>query len=404
MGGNALKNTTTRRYSRTEYEALREIIIGKMATDPVFAGRKVMDVLSYQGKESFGDMDLLVESDGLGPTLWDSINNLFQPNELILNGPTCSFNVEELQVDLLLQPNASYEAAYVYFAYNDLGNLMGRVAYKLGFKYGHDGLYYLPRTESGDIIEEILLTTDYRESFAFLGYDHKEWDAGFKCLEEIFRFTVTTPYFHKDYYNLETRSHAARVRDKKRATYRSFLEWIETQHDVPQYDWENNRQANLERAFATFPGFKERLENAWKNHELHMAAKNRFNGEVVAKLTGLSGNELGQWIQGFKKQWQGDTQFHAWVTESSDKEVQDRVANDFRLNKIELREREVPIFSRDNVRDWTGLGGSALAQFMTSFRQNWIDQEKFQAWLTTQTKDTLEQEVRRYNDSSTPRS
>lgn len=399
MGGNALKNTTTRRYSRAEYLALREEIINKLQNHPTFAGRKIRDILAYQDKDSFGDMDLLIESDGLGPTVWDDIEALFQPNELVKNGPVCSFNVQELQVDFLLQPSSSYETAYVYFAYNDLGNLMGRVAYKIGFKYGHDGLYHLPRTESGDIVEEILLTEDYREIFTFLGYDPKRWDAGFKNLEDIFEFTVTTPYFNREYYNLETRSHAARVRDKKRATYRGFLQWIENKQDVPEYDWLSNRDAQLERAFKAFPGFRERLENAWKNHELHMQAKDRFNGKLVAQITGLSGNNLGQWIQGFKHQWNGDNDFNAWVASSTDEVVQARVRHDFESNMIALRDRIIPIFNRDNIREWTGLGGSALAQFMTSFRQNWIDNEKFQEWLNQQTKETLEQEVKRYSSN-----
>lgn len=395
MGGNALKNTTTRRYSREEYLTLKDEIISKLTSHPTFAGRKVRDILAYREKESFGDMDLLIESDGLGPTVWQDIQDLFNPNELVRNGSVCSFDVKELQVDLLLQPSRTFETAYVYFAYNDLGNLMGRVAYKLGFKYGHDGLYLIARSESGDPIEDILLSSDYKKIFQFLGYDPALWDAGFSNLEDIFKFTVTTPYFNREYYNLETRSHAARVRDKKRATYRGFLQWLETQQDVPEYDWMNGRDEQLERAFATFPGVKEKLKAAFEKHDTHMAAKNRFNGQVVAELTGLSGHLLGQWIQGFKHQWSDASTFDKWVLESTDEHVRARIAGDFTKGKIELRERTVPIYNRDNVREWTGLGGSALQSFMTTFRQNWIDDEKFQAWLATQTKETLEQEVRR---------
>ena len=65
MGGNALKNTETRRYERDEYFALVETVLARLRSLPSFRERRMAAIPAYGTKESFGDMDVLVASDGL---------------------------------------------------------------------------------------------------------------------------------------------------------------------------------------------------------------------------------------------------------------------------------------------------------------------------------------------------
>jgi DNA polymerase/3'-5' exonuclease PolX len=111
MGGNALKNTKTRRYDKDEYllaaNYVRHVLL--MSNDSRIVD--IAPIQSYQEKETFGDLDILYSTiDDLNITL-DQIKKLFSPNEIIKNGDVISFDYKELQVDLILSKKEVYEYA-----------------------------------------------------------------------------------------------------------------------------------------------------------------------------------------------------------------------------------------------------------------------------------------------------
>ena len=57
MGGNALKNTETRRYSEDEYFAIQPKIFNKLML--IEQGSSCYLIPAYCSKTSFGDMDIL---------------------------------------------------------------------------------------------------------------------------------------------------------------------------------------------------------------------------------------------------------------------------------------------------------------------------------------------------------
>lgn len=102
MGGNALKNTTTRRYAADEFaQAQRDVndLIGRAL--PLVPYRQL---LAYGDKESFGDMDVLIESDGLPPNWPNVVAAAFGSTESVKNGNVLSLNLNDLQVDLIATP------------------------------------------------------------------------------------------------------------------------------------------------------------------------------------------------------------------------------------------------------------------------------------------------------------
>jgi hypothetical protein len=393
MGGNALKQTSTRRYEAGEYRALRDFVIQTLGSHPTFADRRIREIPSYREKPSFGDLDLLVESDNLGPGVWEDLEAIFKPNEMFLNTPVCSLNVQELQVDLILTPSAEYDIALAYYAYNDLGNLMGRIADNLGFKLGHAGLGYIVRDETGDQLGAVSLTKDYRRAFAFLGYDAQRWELGFETLEDILAFAASSPLFNRKYYALEARNNRDRVRDRKRTTYTTFLKWLEHRENVPQHESMNLLADALERADEFFPGFIAEVEAIRMNDERQRIIKAKFNGDVVAGVTGLSGIPLSEWLAGFQKQWRARDEFELWVMTTGTLEVRQRLMSDFQNNTVVPYKKPTPVYTRENVSGWTGLEGRALSAFMTHFRKRWLLADNFYAWVETQNEEALANEV-----------
>jgi hypothetical protein len=302
MGGNALKNVETRRLSRDEYFALEAKVVGQLRKD--FPGHRVEAVRAYRQKDSFGDMDVLFESTGLTTNMTEYVKNVFSSKEVFKNGGVTSFECEGFQVDLLFTPTEEYETSVNYFAWNDLGNLMGRVAHKMGFKYGHDGLKMVFR--DGDYqFAEVVVTRNVEQMVKFLGYDYDRLLAGFDTLEEMFAFAASTPFFNKDMYLLENRNHTSRMRDRKRKSYNSFLQWVDTAPDLPAYPWADMKEKGgpkykqefVKRAREFFPEFGEVYDKTMADFETWKQVKETFNGNLVREWTGLENQELGNFMK-----------------------------------------------------------------------------------------------------------
>ena len=306
MGGRALKNTETRRYQRDEYYRLETEVL--YALRGAFPGRIMDAIPAYAGKESFGDMDVLIESDGMTVNVRDILQATFSPNEIIKNGSCYSFDYKQLQIDLILTPIEIFNTSLVYFSFNDLGNLMGRIYHKMGLKYGHEGLTYAvyddDDTDNTRLIDVIDVSRNHDLIFSIAGYSYSRWLRGFKNLEEIFEFAVDTPYFNYGIFDLENRNHRSRVRDKKRPTYTSFLEWAK---DKPaRYDWgdmtdHTDRKAFLPRINQFFPHFQAKYDDVIARNEERKHIRAMYNGETISELTRYREKDLGLFMSYLKK-------------------------------------------------------------------------------------------------------
>lgn len=395
MGGHALKNTTTRRYAKEEYEDIKNHVMDKLASHPLFEGRRMQAIEAYRAKDSFGDLDLLVESDGLPHTVWFAIQELFRPNDFVRNGTVTSFDVKEFQVDLLLTPAAIYDMSAAYFAYNDLGNLLGRVAYKMGLRYGHQGLGFHVYSEhsSNTLLDSVTLTANPQEAMAFLGYDVERWKKGFTTIEDIFEFTTSSPYFHADFYDLDKRTYKARVRDAKRPTYTKFLEWLSL-HDYSMASVDEGFQAfHLARAREAFPHFSADVAKVQALENNTMESKKKLNAHMLAQWLDKPLEQVGPWFKQFKALWPTEQDFHGWVLATG-------------IHDIELtarREKDLPmpgpsIWNLKNVQAWTELKGPVLNELYTRFPQQWMDNGQFHAWLKNQDVDSVKAELLKHRE------
>lgn len=319
MGGNAIKTVPIRRYQAEEYFAL-ENEVRKKFQDHFHTN--AYSILAYRNKESFGDMDILVQAEHLTPRWVESVVALFDSKEHHKNGNVLSFEYKEFQIDLIVTPLTELVSSAQYFAYNDLGNLIGRVAHSMGLKLGHDALTYKFMGAERYVFKEIKLLDDWEDILPVLGYSYERYAEGFDSLESIFEFVVSSPFFNKAIYALENRNHAARTRDSKRKTYMEFLDWLEDyKHTETQimtqmvtHGWKDYQGAEYgyrPYLFEKIPSFKEQYEATVAEFEQAQEYKKRFNGELVSQWTGLEKQELGKfmaWLKGYKEQtrWKKD--------------------------------------------------------------------------------------------------
>lgn len=339
MGGKALSVASVR-LPREEYFELVANVLGKL--HKAFPDLKIECIPAYANKPNFGDMDILIEGGSnyspiAAATALDSV-------EYVRNGDVTSYGVKVsagiFQIDLIKAREDYFDFALKYFSFNDMGNLLGRIAHKFGLKLGHNGLLYPLRDPVNNdlLLADIVVTQDFGEALGVLGYDRSFYDANFNQsafhdLEDIFQFVVSSQYVNREIYLLENRNYQARRRDAKRPTYNKFLQWLEQQptNGIPAYPWPESgsperiifREKFINNTLkTTFPLFAKSLEEAISNHERQIKIKQYFNGSFVGSVTGFSGKCLGEFLSFIKKSYVSISLFEEFfLTASQDQAI-----------------------------------------------------------------------------------
>lgn len=343
MGGNVFQNVC--RLDKDDYFRFSSEIMDKLFKMSLDGNQTFVEISYYSEKPSFGDMDIL--HTGIKPLDIDSIAKIFNTEFFSKNGPVVSFSVpvkflaeKWFQIDIITVPSIDFKFAYSYFSFNDLGNFIGKVAHRLGFSLGQHGLKYIVREKgnSSHVLKELFVSKDWGKSLHFLGYNPLVWNKGFKQQEETFSFAITSPFAIANVFDLNLQSHVSRTRDRKRTSYKKFLEWIRNcDYIIDEYPIgkERLREIALLTAFEWFPEFKKEYFKAQENAEVNRKSKQLFNGNIVGELTGLSGSDLGKFITNFKKSVSGD--FNFWVNEQTEKNINDSILKFFNSEINEVR-------------------------------------------------------------------
>lgn len=300
MGGNALQEGLTRRHDKDEYFQKSLEVLTKLQT--FYHVPRARLIGSYNTKETFGDADILYSRPDDKPLSVEDVRGAFPDSkEIVRNTSVISFEYKELQVDLIHSPIMEFDYALSYFNFCDLGNLIGKLAHQLGLKHGHRGLY-LPVRDGVNIIGEVLLTRDHDVTLKFLDLDVDVFNKGFDTLEDIFKFVRKSKYFSPESYKLENLNTIAKMRDKKRTTYRAFLGYNEANPVTNPYVKAHNKMVHLEHIFDYFgKGALEEYTKVTQELAFTRYIKTRFNGDIVSKLTGYTGKGLGQFMQHLRK-------------------------------------------------------------------------------------------------------
>ena len=283
MGGQALKNANTERKSKEQFINIYCKVVQKLIEEMNIHPIDIRMIDYYRDKSDFGDMDLIISKEYKNDTFLDRLKQVFNPIEVYPNTDVYSFDFEKFQIDLIFIPREYLQIATTYYNYNDLGNLMGRIADKLGVRYGHTGLkfehYVLNRSAK---LATIKLSIDPRQIFEFLGYDFDRYLLGFQNIEEMFEYVVTSKYFNPKYFEYSNLNHQNRTRNKKRKTYEQFLEWLK--NTKYSYVYEPTAEKNLQKIFETFPFVKSEIERVEKELRKKDIIGNKFNGNLIKNL------------------------------------------------------------------------------------------------------------------------
>jgi hypothetical protein len=329
MGGNALKYETVR-LSKSDYVKMADECTLKLKS--LYPDNHIQAIESYRSKETFGDLDILIESTGFDPFKAADILSAVQ---VVRNGPVTSIGLRinpnivsneknVFQVDFIAIDKESFDYAKNYFAHNDQGNLVGRLFHATGLAHRHDGLYHYFR--DGDYkFKETLLTKDYEKALEFMGYDSDKFKRGFDTLDDMFKFVGSSKFFNKSIFLLENRNAQSRVRDAKRPSYTAFLKWCEITNPLPDYTYPKDKNMWHDRIDNFFPGFHDKYNQAKVELEKLREVKNKFNGDIVSQWTGFSGKELGQIMASWKKSFESSQSMHTYILNNGQEILKNKV-------------------------------------------------------------------------------
>ncbi len=299
MGGQALKNTYTRRYSKEEYTRLEVDVQMKLHK----LGIKSRVPRAFGAKETFGDLDVLILAESLkGKDMVEIIKYLFPFNEMYHNGSCYSFDYKEFQIDFILVKTKYWDTSYHYYSYNDLGNLIGRISYQMGFRYGHYGLKLVYRHPDGGRKFETILSQNVFDILQFLGFDPDEYVEGFQDLTDIFNYVIGSKYFNPKIFQYEALNHQNKTRNKKRVNYAGFLDYIEDKKTESPYEYQD-KDFYVKMAEDYYGlNIVDQIDSWKKEVERDKEIAKKFNGHIIMEhVPTLKGKELGHAITNFKK-------------------------------------------------------------------------------------------------------
>jgi len=330
MGGNALKSTFTRRYKKQEFEDLFKEL--KPILLAIF-GTKVELVKSYTNKESFGDIDILVFNTGFEKKqVFELLTRYFGDIEIHHNHNVYSFAFKELQVDLIFTSENSWETSRAFFAYNDLGNLMGKIYHRVGLKYGHTGLVYVFRNKD-KVYRKTVICRNPKKIFEWIDLDYTRFLKGFDNVEDIFDYVIGSKYFNAESFYLENLDAKNRKRNRKRVNFMRFINYVagtgEYSHrekSESKYVFDKDKEVYIDLLDKSFPDAK--LKETKVQYEFEMEnineVRSKFNGNLVmAKFPELTGSTLGHWMGQFKECMSCDCTWTAYGLAHDRSEIMD---------------------------------------------------------------------------------
>lgn len=313
MGGTALSVPVTRVDSGELLGVYDRLASGLLARFPDARFRRVRHILE---KDDHGDLDVLLDQSTVDrDAVRRALPDLVGTTEVVSNGRVDSVDCHltsgdlPLQLDLVYTRGEWWDFAAMFHDWNDLGNLLGKVARFRRMKLGFQGLRIpVYRTMDRSVkLGEYTLTLDPSEALRFLGYDPgPPTGPGFATFEEMFAYVMSSDLATYDVFQLSVLTASQRHRDTKRGVYKMFMAWLDEHHapgpGVRPSDAFQRRPSHrraFDEAAAAFPSarLRERASEDEAALRRRDAASVVFNGSHVVERLGVEGREVGRLLR-----------------------------------------------------------------------------------------------------------
>jgi hypothetical protein len=315
-GGHAF-GYATKRLSLTEYDSISKEII-------LLLTRRYEHIhipRSVPGKESFGDVDVVVSKRKEEMKIdHDDEDLLLHPliTKRIRNGNTLSIEYKEFQIDIISVKEEELPLSLFFFSFSDVGMIFGMMLSLFSLGFGCHGLFiYLNDSR-------LLLSKNLDDILLFLQLDKQKWIQGFETEEELFLFIMSSWIFRYSMFQPRKEGQTGKHdQHQKREMFQRFIHFV-NQHALEHHENEKEESnlhfQKLEMEIVrreVIKHFRKEEEIAILNEkkEKALCVKAKFNGVLVHEWTGLMNQELGNFMQKFKSAWTTEQLYNFSVEE-----------------------------------------------------------------------------------------
>jgi hypothetical protein len=286
-------------------------------------------------KPDFGDMDVVVRTNDienlreglLRYTTMAGKHVFTQATPATKTGFSCAMS--DLQVDIIRATPMNVTRTVEYLSFNDLSNILGKIAVRMGCRYDHRGLHFIYRG-TGHFKREIQIAYTMNSVCEYLGLDPRPWQRGFQTFDEMFEWVTSSPFFSPEFV---TGGGPAKVkRRRRRRTIAAFIDWLnergmDRRETPPALPWLEQVYAldDLER-FNEPNTLETWLEQVRADEVRAQKVAAKFNGRLVMELVpGLEGKRLGEFMTRMKAVQYltvGRIGFSEWVLSASPTDIE----------------------------------------------------------------------------------
>jgi hypothetical protein len=281
----------TKRISRDDYISYSQRIYNILEQNNI----EYFSPYYYDDKETFGDLDIIVKK----PFGEKEINSLFKPTktQYKVNGSVHSICYKNFQIDFITVKPEKFETTKNYYSWADFSIIIGRLFKKMNLTFGFDGLVYKYETKINSQyrnIGEIFISDNIEEILSFLNLDYSTFKKGFKNLNEIFDYIISSKYFHPSYFSVKND-----FTDRRNTLFNKLSDYtIKGDFNMISFNADLVHML-IDEHFKNI-NFKEKINQLKEKEKVVSTNSTKFNGDIVMTITGLKNKELGSFISKFK--------------------------------------------------------------------------------------------------------
>lgn len=329
MGGKALlpQVPDLRRLNKRDYNTISREVIEKVSRVLDAYYGNLMTIPSYENKEEFGDLDLVISDTVLTPGWRDRVATALGSTAVHHdeNSLVTSFEYKKFQVDIISSPRVTLDFACKYYSYNGMGNLLGRMARAMGYSLGHNGLFLRMKDDS-DNVEKVLVTTDWYQALDLIGYRSYDFGYGIRRPENIYQYIARNDYFDKEIFLLENANSRDRYRDTNNPIYAGFLEYIKDPKVVERFDFSTATSTPWASALIrACPGIVTKYKERQEQNRINKLIKKKFNGDIVSEISGFKEKALGDFMGGYKASFKTKDDYEQFILSSSPETIAESI-------------------------------------------------------------------------------
>lgn len=323
----AIGNRTPARMTRDVHQNKINTILDLIGRRMNINARYVYTVESWRGRDSYGDVDLIIDRSKLPDNWQEQFRvNVFGKGETwkVQGQETYVFVHGTNQVNIhVAEGNASYIKTYL--RYNGLSTLFSIILSIVDLEFNDKGLFLKFNGRSPASIN-IGAVSAVSNVLSLLEFSADNYEYSMYNERDAFTYLTGSPLFNREYFLAYANDAANSDTIAKNPIITRFVAYIthESYRDrLPAFDPESTRAKTWVNTFKRmFPAvIQEYVELSNKEGFFQLVDK-KYNAEIVSRITEETGEHLVSIFESFKKVFKSEKEFNLFVVSSSPETIE----------------------------------------------------------------------------------